>query len=143
MEQVRAASQQDVDVWQTALRATDDEEHAAVDDNGVTNVREVPKGRRMTPSERRAKKRQPPPPPGSSKRAKSTTIQLMDDDSGSTSSGEERETVARAKTDDPALNPGVMVIGPPPATLKKPRRETEANDDFDDAPTLNPARRKR
>lgn len=139
MGQVRAAAQQDVEVWQTALRATDEEQ--AVDDNGVTNVREVPKGRRMTPSERRAKKRQPPPPPGSSKRAKSTTIQLMGDDAASRD--EERETVARAETDNPELNPGVMVIGPPPATLKKPRRETEANDDFDDAPTLNPARRKR
>jgi putative nucleotidyltransferase with HDIG domain len=69
---------------------------------------------------------EPPPPPGS-KRAKRSTIELMkDDDDAPTPLAELAASDAapsveshRAQSEDGSLEPGVMVVGPPPKTLTR------------------------
>ncbi len=80
-------------------------------------------------------RRKPPPPPGG-RRGGRTTIPLMQIDEakaeGKAKGEYEPARAARAQTEDDELGPGVMVLGPPPATHAAPKRSRasrRANDD--------------
>jgi putative nucleotidyltransferase with HDIG domain len=70
----------------------------------------------------------PPPPPGSSSKKPEGGFLVEEEDDGEPDDGDsgafEVVTRARRDSDDDRLEPGIVVIGPPPATQPRARRPT-------------------
>jgi hypothetical protein len=133
----RPKAQEKLAAWDTAIKTA-----TGIHDSVLPPEEAAPAPAPAAPVEppQRTGKRKPPPPPGSPERPKRGTIRLMDD--GDEKDPEDTHTFARASSENAELKPGMMVMGPPPAT--RPDTVADNGDDAEataetDGPTRKPA----